>query len=257
MVECIQDIVREVIKMKEKIYTIPVNEAYDTDCECPMCVLERNLEEDALGYTLGAAMMEEDFRGHSDKTGYCNRHFSLLLSRQNKLPLALILDTHMQEIRKKIAILEKHAPSGGGGLFKKKGGAFTAETEETLRDISNGCVVCEKISATMERYADVLIYMWLNDDAFRAKFDKSKGLCLKHTMLLAKAAPKSASSHAGEFLSAVISKEKAELDRIQDDIHRFTQKFDYRNKDMDWGTAKDAPVRTIEKISGYVRNSTD
>ena len=88
--------------MKEKIYTIPVNEAYDKDCECPMCLLESNLEKEALEYNLGAAMMEEDFRGYSDKTGYCNRHFGKFFEMPNKLPLALVLDTHMEEVRKEL-----------------------------------------------------------------------------------------------------------------------------------------------------------
>ena len=39
---------------------------------------------------------------------------------------------------------------------------------------------------------------------------------------------------------------------MQEDIHKFTLKFDYRFKDMDWGTAYDAPIRTIEKIAGYI-----
>ena len=53
------------------------------------------------------------------------------------------------------------------------------------------------------------------------------------------------------FINTLITKETEELDRIQDDIHRFTLKFDYRNRDMEWGTAKDAPIRTTEKIGGY------
>lgn len=242
--------------MKEKIYTIPVNEAYDTDSECPMCVLEENLENEALDYTLGAAMMEEDFRGYSDKNGYCNRHFSLLFGRQNKLPLALILDTHMQEVRKKICELAKHAPKEGakGGLFKKKDG-YAEKLSEGVGGILDGCIVCEKINTTMERYVDVLLYMWVNDEEFKKKFDNSKGLCLKHIKLLADNAEKSIGAKSGDFLGAVIRKEEKELERIQADIHKFTQKFDYRNKDMDWGTAKDAPVRTIEKLGGYIKKS--
>lgn len=242
--------------MKEKIYTIPVNEAYDTDCECPMCVLEKNLEEDALDYTLGAAMMEEDFRGYSDKNGYCNHHFSLLFGRQNKLPLALILDTHMEAVRKQIAELAKHAPKEGSGvgLFRKKDG-YAEKVSEDMNKILGGCIVCEKINTTMLRYADVLLYMWANDEEFKKKFDNSKGLCLKHIKLLADSAEKSIGSKAGEFLGEVIKKEEKELDRIQADIHKFTQKFDYRNKDMEWGTAKDAPIRTMEKLAGYIEKS--
>ena len=48
--------------MKETIYTIPINEAYDENCECPLCFLYSRLEKEAVEYALGAAMMEPDYR---------------------------------------------------------------------------------------------------------------------------------------------------------------------------------------------------
>ncbi len=255
-------IIYEVITVKEKIYTIPVNEAYDTDCECPMCFLEKNLERETLDYTLGAAMMEPDFRENSNKKGFCNRHFSMLFDMQSKLPLALILDTHLEEVRKELDKLSKDAKSLGaakGGLFKKTGAdTFAAAVTERIGEIERGCVVCDKINYTMERYADVLLYMWANDGEFKEKFDKSKGVCLKHMRMIAGMAEKSLKdAQAAQFLSALFEKQSAELSRIQDDIHKFTLKFDYRNKDMEWGTAQDAPIRVIEKITGYIKNDAE
>ena len=37
--------------MKEKIYTIPVNDAFDKDCECPLCAMYQELENNAVEYT--------------------------------------------------------------------------------------------------------------------------------------------------------------------------------------------------------------
>ena len=42
------------------------------------------------------------------------------------------------------------------------------------------------------------------------------------------------------------------LTALQEDIHKFTLKFDYRNKDMAWGTAKDAPQRVVKTLAGYL-----
>ena len=126
---------------------------------------------------------------------------------------------------------------------------------EKLDSISDGCVVCDKINHTMERYADVLLYMWANDEKFKEKFNKSNGVCLKHMKLLVDTVPKSLKdSQAAQFLACLFEKQEAELSRIQEDIHKFTLKFDYRNKDMDWGTAQDAPIRTIDKISAFINN---
>lgn len=248
--------------MKEQIYTIPVNEVYDTDCECPLCELEKRLERETLDYALGAAMMEPDFRLLSNEKGFCNHHFAMLFDMTNKLALALVLDTHLEEIRKKLSLLSKSAKSlenAKGGLFKKSGASdFNEKLSGELTNISHGCIVCDKINYTMERYADVLLYMWANDEVFRNKFDKSKGLCLKHMKLLCDTAPKSLrDNQAAPFLSAMYSKQISELERIQEDIHKFTLKFDYRNKDMPWGTAQDAPIRAIEKISGFIKNDAE
>lgn len=243
--------------MKEKIYTIPVNEAYDKDCECPLCELEKQLEYEAVQYALGAAMMEPDYRIESNEKGYCNRHFSQMFDAQNKLPLALVLETHLIELRKKLDSLEKTAnaaAAGKSGLFKKNTAAESAASEMAgvFGKVECECMVCQKVNSTTERYIDVLLYLWATEEEFRAKFDRSKGVCLKHFRMLCEAAPKSIKADAGKFLAALLEKEKKELERMQDDIHRFTLKFDYRNKDMEWGTAQDAPLRTIEKISGYI-----
>ena len=53
--------------MKEKIYTIPLTEAYEEDCECPFCKLEQQLEQEAVEYALGASMMEPDSRVNSNE----------------------------------------------------------------------------------------------------------------------------------------------------------------------------------------------
>ncbi len=242
--------------MKEQIYTIPVNEAYDKDYECPLCELEKQQEYEAVKYALGAAMMEPDFRMESNEKGYCNRHFSQMFDAKNKLPLALVLDTHLLELRKKIEKLEKAAKSlenEKGGLFKKNSGEkVITEISETLGKTEKTCMVCEKVNHTMERYIDVLLYMWVNDENFREKFARSRGVCLKHFRELAETAPKSIKGDAGKFIGMLINKEISELKRIQDDIHKFTLKFDYRNRDMELGEAINAPVRTIEKISGYI-----
>ncbi len=132
--------------MKEQIYTIPVNEVYDTDCECPLCELEKKLEkEKRFDYTLGAAMMEPEFRMESNEKGFCNHHYSMLFGMSNKLALSLVLDTHLEEIRKKFDTLKKSASAlknQKGGLFKKTGSAdFAKALSEKLDGISDCCCV--------------------------------------------------------------------------------------------------------------------
>ncbi len=109
--------------MKEKIYTIPVTEAYEADCVCPLCFLEERLEKEAIEYALGAAMMEPEFRIESNEKGFCNHHYSMLFGMSNKLALSLVLDTHLEEILKKLDSLKKSASAlknQKGGLLRKQ-----------------------------------------------------------------------------------------------------------------------------------------
>lgn len=219
--------------MKEKIYTIPINEAFDEGCECPLCHIEKKLEQEAVEYELGPAMMEPDHRELSNAKGYCRRHLEKMFKTPNKLSLALILDTHIEEVRKVMAG-EKPA----GGLFKK---SKTSNTGEVVKS----CIVCEKIEKTMDRYCKVLAEMWKDPD-FREKFENSKGFCLPHFAKLYEV------SGDEKFMTALLEKEQAVLSELNADVHRFTLKFDYRNKDMEWQNAKDAPVRAVERLVGYI-----
>ena len=82
--------------MKEKLYTIPVNDAYASDCECPICKMYGNIEQDAIEFTMGPSYMEDDIRMVTDKKGFCSNHITKLYRHQNRLGLALMLDTHIK-----------------------------------------------------------------------------------------------------------------------------------------------------------------
>jgi len=91
--------------MKEKIYTIPVTEAFEKDCECSVCLLEKKLEDEYTEYYLGPAIMEPDCRLETHKKGFCSRHFEMMYNRQeHRLGLALETDTHMREKLKSLEI---------------------------------------------------------------------------------------------------------------------------------------------------------
>ena len=58
--------------MKEQLYTIPLNDAFSANDECPFCFIERKLEQDVLDFTLGSSSsyMESDIREQTDKAGF-------------------------------------------------------------------------------------------------------------------------------------------------------------------------------------------
>ena len=93
--------------MSEKIYTIPVNEAFEACAEehsrgCPFCRIYNKLEANELDLILGASMMEPDVRKQTNEKSFCPDHFNMLLTEKNRLGLALILESHMNQLREEV-----------------------------------------------------------------------------------------------------------------------------------------------------------
>lgn len=240
--------------MKEKIYTIPVNEAFDEGDGCPFCRLMHGLEEQRCAYTLGASMMEPDARAVTNALGFCEKHFKMIFEQPNKLSLALVLETHLEEVRGKMrlagaALVREDIKKGG--IFKKKNTASGDTLCTAIASAVSDCAVCRHVKSTMERYFDVFFYMWDKDTQFMAKFDNCSGVCLPHYReLLQKSGQYLKEERAKQFAADLYTKQCTLFDTLQEDIHKFTLKFDYRNKDMPWDSAKDAPKRVIEYLSG-------
>ena len=90
--------------MKEKLYTIPLNDAVNAEDECPFCFIERKLEQDLLDFVLGSSSsyMESDIREKTDEAGFCRIHMKKMFDYGNTLGNSLILKTHYEKIRKEM-----------------------------------------------------------------------------------------------------------------------------------------------------------
>lgn len=232
--------------MKEQLYTIPVSEALEKDCECPVCAMRRELEKASLEYTLGPSYMEDDVRMVTDKTGFCATHAKELYRQQNRLGLALILKTHMDRTIKDVERLSK-GPVMGGGLFKKKS---DAPVVEYMKKLNGSCFVCERVEAVFERYIATIFYLYEKEDDFREKLSKSKGFCNEHYALLYEQAPLQLSGkYLTDFIDMINDVYLSNMKRVRDDLEWFTDKFDYRNADAPWKNSKDALPRTILKTN--------
>ena len=254
--------------MKERIYTIPINEAFEQDTECPICVCERNLENDALEYAVGPAMMEPDCRIETNRTGFCSNHFVKLYNLQKeRLPLALVIDTHMAEQIKIIeeiyskskkeleALRDKRnleaLSENLRGKKKSVAGKTIDELLNKLAELKETCAVCRKINENMDRLVDNTLYLYRKEPEFKKKFNESKGFCLRHVEgLLAKAKEVFSPVMQAEFITELLPLELTELKRINEEVNYFTKMFDYRNSEADWKNSKDAIPRSIEKLTG-------
>ena len=90
--------------MKEKLYTIPLTDAFQAGDECPFCYIERKLEEHTLDFVLGsgASYMEDDIRAETDAAGFCRIHYKKMYDYGNRLGMGLILKTHMKKLNQEL-----------------------------------------------------------------------------------------------------------------------------------------------------------
>ena len=238
--------------MKYTLDTIPVLDAYKTGCECPLCQLRIACEDSYVDSMLGAAYMEPDCRVRTNEVGFCTRHFQLMYDRRNRLGLALMTHTHMQEVISSVeSILKADEPARGGLLASLRGGRDEGGTPQKIRARMSGCVICEQMEGAVNRYAYTIAQLYGTNSEFKAMFDASKGFCLPHLALVLEMAEKTLSGEAlRAFRAAVSAVELPNLHRIEGELEWFTLKFDYRNTDKPWGNSRDAVERAINKLMG-------
>ena len=238
--------------MKYTLDTIPVLDAYKTGCECPLCQLRVASEDSYVDSMLGAAYMEPDCRVRTNEVGFCTRHFQLMYDRRNRLGLALMTHTHMQEVIASVkAILDAGAPARSGLLTSLRGGKPAEGAPQKIRARMSGCVICEQLENAINRYAYTIAQLYGTNSEFKAMFDGSKGFCLPHLALVLEMAEKTLSGEAlRTFREAVKAVELPNLTRIEGELEWFTLKFDYRNTDKPWGNSRDAVERSINKLMG-------
>ena len=239
--------------MKYTLDTIPVLDAYKTGCECPLCSLRVLSEDQYVDSMLGSAYMEPDCRVKTNEVGFCVRHFQLMYDRRNRLGLALMTHTHMQEVISSVeAILGDDAPARGSLFASLRGGKIEGGAPQKIRARMSGCVICEQMEGAVNRYAYTIAQLYGTNSEFKAMFDGSKGFCLPHLALVLEMAEKTLSGEAlRTFRAAVSAVELPNLKRIEGELEWFTLKFDYRNRDKPWGNSQDAVERTLCKLRGY------
>lgn len=230
--------------------TIPVWEAMEKECSCPMCELYRKCEETEIDRSLGGSVMEPDARIRVNERGICAKHHQQLFAMKNRLGHALLTDSHSKELLKKINQLEKLIPDGKKAWFSDKKDSVTPLIE-ALNQLSCGCVICDDIDLHMQRYLYTFVHLWKTDAIFRKKWESSKGVCLPHAVNLLEHAQKHLSAtQLQEFAHSLLILVKQNLETDEKDLEWFTLKFDYRNQDKPWGNSRNALERTINRLRG-------
>ena len=218
--------------MKEHIYTIPINEAFEQDGGCPLCRLKKTLEENEIERITGAAMMEPSVRVKTNEQGFCFKHFEMIANNGRRHPAALILQSHLEEI--------------SAALQKKKGAALA----KYIKELDGDCYICRRLDASFSAVCENLVWLYDNDEKFADKFRKS-GLCFSHAASLLSEAEKALGKKKFQYFCDDVSKILLkETCGIREDVDWFCKKFDYRYKDESWKNSRDSIERAVGLLTG-------
>ncbi|MBE6992204.1 MAG: hypothetical protein E7430_06475 [Ruminococcaceae bacterium] len=211
--------------MEEKIYTIPINEAFDKKCGCPLCSLAADLEKSSLEYIMGAAMMEPDVRIETNRLGFCRSHYDKMSAMKNRLSLALMLESRLPAVRERVVPSE--IKTGKLSKFKKND---SDDSGLRVQAAASGCYVCSRAAMFEKQYVSNLIYMYKKDEAFREKLRLQEYFCLTHFGKLLQAGKEELNEALYARFSADLHKlQDSYFDRVTDAVTAFCRSFDHQN----------------------------
>jgi hypothetical protein len=245
--------------MKYELETIPVWDAMKEDTECLFCRLLKTSTEYYINFYLGSSVMNPETRVRVNKSGFCPSHYADLTARRKSHGLGLMTHTYMQEYQKDLYKAMKTLQEKAGSAQKKKVLPLVpkeitkaqSELSELITGREKTCLICDDLNRTMDRYYFTLAYLWKRDEDFKKALKESKGLCLHHMnglIPLAQEALKPAELMI--FIDGLMELQKKNLDRIEEELRWFTQKFDSQNNSKPWGNSKNAHKRSVQKLTG-------
>lgn len=225
--------------MRQDICTIPVSEIFEVNDGCPICRMRETVEKRIVDYIMGAAMMEPDVRIETNKLGFCERHFDMMLNTRGRLQLALILESHIDEIGKKIFDKNLFNPASKKATKSKK--------------LTESCFVCSKVDWGFENMIKTLFLSYENDRDFRDMFNGQDIICLHHyELLMSSPEKKNLKKYNSEFEKNLTRITGEYVKSLKDDLTKYCSMYDYRAKQekQEWGTSRDVVERSIAFLNG-------
>jgi hypothetical protein len=104
------------------------------------------------------------------------------------------------------------------------------------------CPVCAAAQREEEAYVRVMA-AYIDDPAMASAYERSTGLCLRHTLHLCRRLKEPARRR-------IVAHERVRLQRLRAELSEVIRKHDYRFRGEPWGEERSAPDRAVAKLTG-------
>lgn len=215
--------------------------------DCPICVLREKAVAGYLDTLLYEEVNDVSVRAQIRRTkGFCKAHSWQLRSIGDPLAHAIIYRDIISETLKELdGPLAGHMKPGGWAFLRSmRGPKMVADSLKRKAE----CPICKRARETEVRYLSSLLNYLRSDKEMREAYNGSDGLCLPHLI----SALEDSDVRVAEVL---ITKERALLQRLMQDLEQLCQKFDYRFSGEPWAGEQDAWIRAVKHWVGLIAQS--
>ena len=153
--------------MQYHISTGLIVKHFEQNCGCPLCSIEKIVENNVCRELLADGCMDDDVRTIINAKGFCEKHFDLLFSMPSKLGLALQSDTRLKTLKKHL-------------LTKPLSAQKAKKQAKKITEARITCAVCDYTEEEMVKYYKTIAQMYTHESEWREKLLNCDGFCLKH-----------------------------------------------------------------------------
>lgn len=207
---------------------------------CAICrLLERDTRRllDSIAYEFVTdPQIQGKFRA---SRGLCSAHGKVLLEQGNALGVAVLYKAVLHEV---LGLMEE--ASGPRALTRRLRGKGRGDALAQALDAERMCIACEGRAEGEARFVRVFCDA-AGDQALRAAFAKSDGMCLEHLRLALRGLDGTESN-----LTWLVTTQRGIWERLFGDLEEFIRKNDYRFRHEPMGAEGDSWRRVVLWLSG-------
>lgn len=195
--------------------------------------------------------MTPEIRVQVNESGFCSRHFQLMVHGNNRLGLSLMAATYLERTRERLT--EDRSRLRSALLAGVRGAKRFGRRISDMRDRRSTCPICDRMDHTMRNYCYTLAVLYRDEVEFRAALEGCGGVCLHHLPLLCEVIRDAGAirrTQKAEILAAVFDLVDRRLDTLHRQLNEFSERFDYRNREPMTEELRDSVPATIATITG-------
>lgn len=237
---------------------MPVWNAFnESNGKCPLCSITEKSEKRLINEILTQMTNDPYFNSNLGiKYTFCKEHFLKLYKYYNKSGLALLVEQLLKfnaDSIKSERINKNNSASKNHTLIDYLYIPWHKDNGELQCDENKyDCYICSKLEEYTKSYMEVMMDLWMENFEFTSLYSNSRGFCMKHyheVMSFASMYFKDAGAYK-DFADVTFDIQKRNIERLKEELHRFTDNCNHTTLKEPWPDLKDALPRSIQKLTG-------